>query len=196
MNCHANGDVAIDHVLTAYERALKAFPRADARPKITHCSLINDHLLARIKAMNAVPALFTTYAYYNSDKFHFYGEDMMKHMMAFRTLLDAVCGGGGLGFQPRSVRALDGHAGHGDAQRLERRDLGRQPEDHGGRGDTGQHHQRRLQHHEENIKGSITAGKLADYVVLADDLHTIDPEKIKDIKIVRTVTGGKTVYQG
>ena len=31
MNCHANGDVAIDHVLTAYERALKAFPRADAQ---------------------------------------------------------------------------------------------------------------------------------------------------------------------
>src|SRR5690242_21689926 len=50
--------------------------------------------------------------------------------------------------------------------------------------------------HEENIKGSITAGKLADYVVLAEDLHTINPEKIKDIKIVRTVTGGKTVYQG
>ena len=50
--------------------------------------------------------------------------------------------------------------------------------------------------HEENIKGSITAGKLADYVVLAEDLHTIDPEKIKDIKIARTVTGGKTVYQG
>ena len=49
--------------------------------------------------------------------------------------------------------------------------------------------------HEENIKGSITAGKLADYVVLAEDLHTIDPEKIKDIQIVRTVTGGKTVYQ-
>ena len=38
MNCHANGDVAIDHVLTAYERALKAFPRADVRPKITHCT--------------------------------------------------------------------------------------------------------------------------------------------------------------
>ncbi len=146
MNCHANGDVAIDHVLTAYERALKAFPRADARPKITHCSLINDSILARIKAMNAVPALFTTYAYYNADKFHFYGEDMMKHMMAYRTL--AGCGrarGGGLGFQSGSVRSLDGHAGHGDAQGLERRDLGRQPEDHGGGGAARQHHQRRLQ---------------------------------------------------
>src|SRR5258708_36439496 len=48
---------------------------------------------------------------------------------------------------------------------------------------------------EEAIKGSITPGKLADFVVLADDLHTVNPEKIKDIQIVRTVVGGSTVYQ-
>ena len=36
-----------------------------------------------------MPALFSTYAYYNSDKFHFYGEDLMKHMMAFRSFMDA-----------------------------------------------------------------------------------------------------------
>jgi predicted amidohydrolase YtcJ len=48
---------------------------------------------------------------------------------------------------------------------------------------------------EEAIKGSITAGKLADYVVLADDPHTVDVEKIKDIQIVRTVVGGTPSYQ-
>ena len=36
-----------------------------------------------------VPAAFTSYAYYNSDKFHFYGEDLMKHSMAYRSFLDA-----------------------------------------------------------------------------------------------------------
>jgi predicted amidohydrolase YtcJ len=90
VNCHANGDVAIDMYLTAFERAQKLFPRPDARPKITHCTLINDDLVRRIKALDAVPALFTTYAYYNSDKFSFYGEDFMKRSMAFRTLLDAA----------------------------------------------------------------------------------------------------------
>jgi len=45
------------------------------------------------------------------------------------------------------------------------------------------------------IKGSITAGKFADCVVLAEDPHTVDQSKIKDIKIVRTVTGGGTVYE-
>jgi len=48
--------------------------------------------------------------------------------------------------------------------------------------------------HEETIKGSITPGKLADFVVLADDLHTVAQDKIKDIEIVRTVVGGRTVY--
>jgi predicted amidohydrolase YtcJ len=49
--------------------------------------------------------------------------------------------------------------------------------------------------HEEKLKGSITPGKLADFVMLADDPHTVSPDRIKDIKIVRTVVGGSTVYQ-
>ena len=48
---------------------------------------------------------------------------------------------------------------------------------------------------EERIKGSITPGKLADFVVLADDVHTVASDKIKDVKIVRTVVGGTTIYQ-
>jgi hypothetical protein len=47
---------------------------------------------------------------------------------------------------------------------------------------------------EESIKGSITGGKLADFVMLAEDPHTVDAAKIKDIKIVRTVVGGQTQY--
>jgi predicted amidohydrolase YtcJ len=48
--------------------------------------------------------------------------------------------------------------------------------------------------HEEHLKGSIAPGKLADFAVLSDDLHTVDPGRIKDIKVVRTVTGGRTTY--
>ena len=48
---------------------------------------------------------------------------------------------------------------------------------------------------EENIKGSIEVGKLADYVVLEEDLLTVDPFAIKDIKVVQTVVGGKATYE-
>ena len=48
---------------------------------------------------------------------------------------------------------------------------------------------------EDAVKGSITPGKLADFVMLSDDPHTIVAEKIKDITIVRTVVGGNTAYE-
>jgi len=48
---------------------------------------------------------------------------------------------------------------------------------------------------EERLKGSIAPGKLADFVVLSEDPHAIDSEKIKDIQIVRTVVGGNTMYE-
>ena len=145
VNCHANGDVAIDMFLTAVERAQKLFPRADARPKITHCTLINDDLVRRIKALGAVPAMFTTYAYYNSDKFLFYGEELMKRCMAYRTLLDAgVHAAAGSDFSPGPFAPLMGIQGMvtrtgwdgktwGANQRITRR-----------RGAPGQHDQRRL----------------------------------------------------
>ncbi len=196
INCHANGDVAIDRMLTAVERAQKLFPREDARPKITHCTLINDHLVRRIKALGAVPGLFTSYAYYNSDKFHFYGEDFMQRSMAFRTLLDAgIPAAAGSDFSPGPFDPRMGIQGMVTRT--------------GWNGETWGANQRvsvdealrintlngAYNSHEEAIKGSITPGKLADFVILADDLHTVEPEKIKDIEIVRTVVGGSTVYQ-
>lgn len=48
---------------------------------------------------------------------------------------------------------------------------------------------------EEDIKGSLTAGKLMDFVVLSDNLLTMDPDDIKDVSVLRTVVGGKVVYE-
>jgi predicted amidohydrolase YtcJ len=195
-NCHANGDVAIDMVLTAYERANQVAPRPDVRPKITHCTLINDDLLRRMKALGVVPAPFTTYAYYNSDKFHFYGEERMKRIMAYRSFFDTgIRAAAGSDFGPGPFAPLMGIQGMVTRT--------------GWNGETWGANQRisvgealqvntingAYNSHEEAIKGSISPGKLADFVVLADDPHTVSQEKIRDIEIVRTVTGGSTVYQ-
>jgi predicted amidohydrolase YtcJ len=48
---------------------------------------------------------------------------------------------------------------------------------------------------EENIKGSVEVGKLADLAVLSDDLLSVPEEKIKDIRAMLTIVGGKVVYE-
>ena len=47
---------------------------------------------------------------------------------------------------------------------------------------------------QENVKGSITPGKLADMVVLSEDIFSIDPAKIRDVKVLKTIVGGKVVW--
>jgi len=49
---------------------------------------------------------------------------------------------------------------------------------------------------EEDIKGSIAPGKLADMVILSDDPTKIPPEQIKDIKVEMTIIGGEVVWEG
>jgi predicted amidohydrolase YtcJ len=196
LNCHANGDVAIDRTLTAYERALKLYPRANARPKITHCSQVNPDLIRRMKALDVVPSVFSTYPYYNSDKFHFYGQETMQHMIALRTLLDAgIKAAAGSDFGPgpfsplMAIQAMVTRTGWngetwGASQKITLDEAIRVNTFNGA-----------YNSREEKDKGSITAGKLADFVLLAEDLHSIEPSKIKDVKIVQTVVGGEVMYR-
>ena len=172
------------------------YPRANARPKITHCSQVNPDLIKRMKAMDVVPSLFSTYPYYNSDKFHFYGQDTMQHMIAFRTLLDAgIKAAAGSDFGPgpfsplMAIQAMVTRTGWngetwGASQKITLDEAIRVNTFNGA-----------YNSREEKDKGSITAGKLADFVVLAEDLHAIAPSKIKDVKIVQTVVGGQVMYQ-
>lgn len=196
VNCHANGDVAIAAVLTALERAQQQAPLTDPRPQITHCTLINDELVRRIGQLGAVPVPFSTYPYYNADKFHFYGEALIRHCMAFRTFIDAgIVAAAGSDFPPgpfaplMAIQAMVTRRGWngetwGAEQRITVAEALRINTWNGA-----------YASHEEHVKGSIAPGKYADYVMLAEDPHTVDPERIKDIKIVRTVTGGSIRYQ-
>ena len=194
-NCHVNGDVAIDMYLTSVERAQKLFPRRDVRPKLTHATLAYPDLIARMKALDAVPACFTSYAYYNPDKFKFYGEALMEHMMPYRSYLDAgIKVAGGCDFPPGPFSPLMGIQGMvtrtgwngetwGANQRISVDEALRVYTMNGA-----------YNAHEEDVKGSIARGKLADFVLLSDDPHQVSPDKIKDIQIVHTVVGGRTTY--
>jgi predicted amidohydrolase YtcJ len=192
---HANGDVAIDMVLKAYELALRLHPRKDARPRIEHCTLVNPDLLRRIAAVGAIPTPFYTYVYYHGDKWAQYGEERLRWMFAHRAFLDHGIRVAGASdyvpgpFEPlmaiQSMTTRKDFRGRtwGENQKISVDEALRVCTIHGA-----------YASFEEKIKGSITTGKLADFVVLAEDPHKVDPERIKDIKVLRTVVGGRTVF--
>ena len=193
---HANGDVTIDMVLNAYERVIKKWPRPDVRHRLEHCSLINPQLLQRIKATGSIPTPFYTYVHYHGNKWVEYGEEKMKSMFAHRSFLDYdIPVAGASDYTPgpyeplmaiQSMVTRKDFKGRlwGPNQRISVAEALKICTINGA-----------YASYEENLKGSITQGKLADYVMLEEDPHDTEPDNIKKIGIARTVVGGKTVYE-
>ena len=68
---HANGDVAIDEVLSVYERLQTEIPRRDPRFRIEHCTLVTPWLVERMRALGVIPVPFSCYVYFHGDVMHF-----------------------------------------------------------------------------------------------------------------------------
>ena len=192
---HANGDIAIDMVLNAYERVQSLWPRPDPRHRIEHCSLVNPNLLQRIKATGSIPTPFYTYVHYHGNKWVYYGEEKMRWMFAHKSFLDYdIPVAPASDYTPGPYEPLMGIQSMvtrkdwmgrvwGPNQRISVDEALKICTMNGA-----------YASFDENIKGSITAGKLADFVILAEDPHDVDPDQIKNIEIVRTVVGGTTMY--
>lgn len=193
---HSNGDVAIDMVLNAYERVQRLWPRTDPRHRLEHCTLVNPDLLRRIKATGSVPTPFWTYCHYHGNKWGEYGEEKLRWMFAHRSFLDyGIPVAGGSDYVPGPFEPLMAIQSMVTRKDLKGRVWGanqRITVDEALRVGTinGAHAS-----HEEALKGSITAGKLADFVILAEDPHDVDPDHIKEITVVRTVVGGRTMHE-
>lgn len=193
---HSNGDAAIDMVLTAYEKALKENPNADARLRLEHCTVVNPGLLRRIKAAGCVTTPFCTYVYYHGEKMPFYGEERLQWMFAQRSFIDyGINSTGATDYPPGPFEPLLGiqscvtrtdYAGRswGLNQRISVEEALKVYTINGA-----------FASFEEDIKGSIEAGKLADLVILSEDPTAVDSSTIKDIQIEKTIVGGRTVYE-
>ena len=193
---HVNGDVAIGIMLGIYERLQREMPRRDPRFRLEHCTVVNPSLVERIRRLGAIPTPFSTYAYYHGEKMREYGAERLNWMFAVRSFLDAGI---------RVTQASDYPPGPFEPMMALRSSVTRTDRN----GNVWGPRQRvtveeALQvgtrngayaSYEENLKGSIEPGKLADLVVLGRDPLRVDPLTLIDIPIERTMVGAQWRYE-
>ena len=196
LGTHANGDVGIDITMKVYERLQRELPRRDPRFRLEHCTVVNDSLVQRIKALGAIPLPFSTYAYYHGEKMKEYGAERVDHMFALRSFIDA-------GIRP--TQASDYPPGPFEPMMALRSEVTRTDS----KGNVWGPKQKitvaeairvgtlngAYASYEEKQKGSIEPGKLADLVVLGRDPFKVDPLELIDIPIQRTMVGGTWVFE-
>ncbi|MBC7897630.1 MAG: amidohydrolase [Cytophagaceae bacterium] len=193
---HANGDVAIDMVLLAYERVHKTMPQADRRYRIEHCTQVNPSLISRIKATGTIPTPFWTYVYYHGEKWSQYGDEKLRSFFAHRSFLDAgIRAPGASDYGPGPFEPLMAIQSMVTRRDFRGREWGPNQKITVNEALTVATINGAYASHEEKTKGSITAGKYADFVMLERSPADVDPNTIKDIRVVRTVAGGKATFE-
>ncbi len=196
LGVHANGDAAIDITLRVFERLQRERPRRDPRFRLEHCTVVNDALIQRIRALGAIPNPFSTYVYYHGEKMAEYGAERLDWMFAVRSFLDAGI---------RVTYTSDYFAGPFEPMMALQSMVTRTDS----RGQVWGARQRvRVEEalrvstvngayasYEEHLKGSIEPGKLADLVVLGRDPLRENPSSLIQIPVERTMVGGRWVFE-
>lgn len=193
---HANGDAAIEMVLDVYEKIQAQAPRENARMRFEHCTVVSPSILKRLKALDALVTPFCSYVYFHGDKMKYYGEERLERMFAHRSFIDhGIVSTGASDYSPGPFEPLMGiqscvtrtdrwGKSWGTSQKIsveEALEL----------------YTRKAAYasFEENIKGSLSPGKLGDLVVLGQNPLTCDPFALKDIPVRKTILGGRVVFE-
>ena len=190
------GDRGIDFALDAIEACLQARPMNDHRMRVEHCCNVTPPILERLKALGVIDSSATGFMYELGDAYVANrGQAAMRHMWPHRSLIDA------------GVPA----PGHSDAMICQANpfpalwSMVTRKTDSGGDLDEAEKVSRLEALHayttlaaysgrEETIKGSIEPGKLADLAVLDRDYFACPEDEIRDIKVIKTILGGKVVF--
>ncbi|MGW5641606.1 amidohydrolase [Saccharopolyspora sp. NPDC003752] len=193
---HANGDRAIRLVLDELERAHREMPKPGLRHRIEHCSLVDDDILGRIRALSAIAVPFGNYVHqHGAHLIDWYGEARVERMFAHRSFLDAgitVAGSSDypcgpveplLAVQSMVTRTGWDGAVVGAGQRVSPAEA-LSVYTTGSAASTG----------EEGLKGSLVVGQLADFAVLEDDPLEVPHDQISKIAVRATYVGGAEVY--
>jgi predicted amidohydrolase YtcJ len=196
---HAIGDQAISIVLDLYTEVAKAHGEMDRRFRIEHAQHMAAKDFDRFEQLNVIASVQPYHAIDDGRWAESYiGHDRASRTYAFRTFLNHgvhLAFGTDWDVAPLNplltiyaavTRAtLDGKNPNGwfpeqkltVAEAVEAYTMGSA-----------------YAEFQEQEKGSIVPGKLADMVVLSDDIFSIDPTKIRDVKVLKTIVGGKIVW--
>jgi predicted amidohydrolase YtcJ len=194
---HANGEAASDLLIAAATEAMEKHGRADRRPVLIHGQFLREDQVQSFIALDMFPSLFPMHTFYwgdwhrdrtvgpvNAENISPTGW-FLERGSKFSSHHDAP-----VAF-PDSMRILDATVTRrsrsgdiiGPAQRVDvmtaLKAMTIWPA---------------YQHFEEDGKGSIEAGKLADLVILSADPTAIDPETLDQLKVLETIKSGTTIY--
>lgn len=196
---HAIGDGANHQVLDTYERLLEENPREDPRLRIEHFQIITAEDMQRALDMGILPAMQFTHATSDSNMAEDrIGSERIKTAYAWRTVLDAgsiIIGGSDAPVEKvnpfhglyagvtRMTRAGEPEGGWYPEQKVTREEALRAFTIWAAYGQF-----------EEDLKGSLEPGKLADFIIIDRDYMTCPEADIKDIQVLATYVGNELVY--
>jgi len=193
---HANGDLAIEMALDAIEKAQRDDPKPDPRHRIEHCTMINESILRRMHNLGVIATPFASYLWQHGDKLvKYYGRERSEMMFAHGSFLKGGVGVAGgsdhpaglhaplLGVQSMVTRKTPSGEVIGAGQRISVEEAFKMYTAYAA-----------YASFEEDIKGSLTVGRLADLVVLNQDPWKMNPEDIGQIGVEMTIVGGTVVY--
>jgi predicted amidohydrolase YtcJ len=194
---HAIGDKAVEMTIDAFEKAIKKNPRKNHRHRIEHCGMLDDTLMDRIKTLELIPVLGVPFIYELGDYYlSILGEERLDCIYPQKSLLarGIIC--------PLSSDApvIDPNPMNGIYSAITRKTKTGQsvsPTETVGIMDAIRGYTTHAAYaaFEEDIKGSIEPGKLADLVVLSDHILDKDPEDILNLEVDMTMVDGKIVYR-
>ncbi|UXX79009.1 amidohydrolase [Reichenbachiella carrageenanivorans] len=196
--CHSNGDAAIDQYIKAVGAAEKEFGYLDHRTVLIHGQTLRKDQIPELVELSILPSLFPMHTFYWGDwhKESVLGEPRADYISPCRDVIDA-----GLTITshhdapvtfPNSMRVLDATVNRvtrsgkvlGADQRITVYEGLKTLTDWAA-----------FQYFEEGRKGTLTVGKLADFVILDKNPLKIDPIQIHDIQVLESIKEGKKVYE-
>jgi len=195
---HSIGDRAIDINLDSIEAAVKEHPVDDHRHRIEHCTLCTPQQLERIKSLGVHPGE-SNYIWNFGDAYKYqFGEERSQWIYPYNSFKEygiiasanSDYGGGPwhgnpiVGIYSMVTRRTEGGDTIGPNQAVPVMDAIRAYTMNGAHASF-----------DENRLGSIETGKLADMIVLSDDITSVEFELIKDLIVEMTLVDGKVIYE-